>query len=503
MAGPTKAAGGKSLIFIVAYNAEAHLESVFRRIPCERLPAGTEVLVIDDASPDGTFEAGRRAAENFPLPVRVLKNPRNLGYGGNQKLGYQIAIQEGFEAVVLLHGDGQYAPELIAEMLAPILEGQADVVLGSRMLKKRDALSGGMPFYKWIGNQILTGLENRMTGASLSEFHTGYRAYRTDSLNKIPFHYNTNQFHFDTEILIQFMRTGARFREIPIPTFYGEEVCHVNGWKYFFDCLGSCWKNWLTKKGIFYRRRFDFFDPSGRYESKLGINYSSHQIAAALVPDGSRVLDIGGGNGCLADMLAGTKKCRVTIIDNLLRIASGFCHRSITHDLAAPIDFDLPEADIILLLDVIEHLPRPNHAALLDHLRQRFDDPPVRVVISVPNTAFFPVRFVFAFLGKLNYGRRGILDDTHAFLFTRASLAGLLEDCGYDILAWHQSAAPYELAIGKSRLSDLLGRINAVAAKLWPTLFAYQIIVEATPRPTVETLIRHSFENSKRDRPAA
>ena len=258
--------GPKSLILIVAYNAQAHLESVFRRIPYDRLPPNCEILVSDDASPDSTYEVGKKAALTCPIPTRVLKHPKNLGYGGNQKLGYQIAIQEGYQTVVMLHGDGQYAPELLPEMLAPILEENADVVLGSRMLRKMDALAGGMPLYKWIGNQVLTRIENRIIGANLSEFHTGYRVYRVNALQRIPFHYNTNNFHFDTEILIQMHRVGAFFREIPIPTHYGDEVCHVNGWRYFYDCIRSCLLDWLTKKGVFYCRRFDLAPPGGRYK---------------------------------------------------------------------------------------------------------------------------------------------------------------------------------------------------------------------------------------------
>jgi glycosyltransferase involved in cell wall biosynthesis len=488
----------RSLILIVAYNAESHLESVFKRIPYDRLPGGCEILVSDDASPDRTFEIGREAAASCPIPARVLKNPKNLGYGGNQKLGYEIAIQEGFDAVVMVHGDGQYAPELLPEMLSPILEGGADVVLGSRMLRKQDALAGGMPLYKWIGNQVLTAVENKIVGASLSEFHTGYRAYRISALERIPFHHNTNDFHFDTDILIQMLRVGAIFQEIPIPTHYGDEVCHVNGWRYFFDCIRSCWHDWLTQKGIFYSRRFDFAPPGARYETKLDIEHSSHQVALELIPEKSRVLDIGGGNGWLADELQEKKGCTLVIIDNYFRENPPIEARLIHHDLKDALDFDLPQSDVVLMMDVIEHLPRPEHVVLLDQLRRELNDPPAKAIISVPNTAFFPLRISFAFLGRLNYGRRGILDDTHAFLFTRKSLRELMNECGYDIQKWYHTPPPYELALGRNNwLAKLLTSVHATAAGLLPSIFAYQHLIVAIPRPTVPTLIRHSFENSK------
>ena len=296
--------GPKSLILIVAYNAEAHLESVFRRIPYDRLPPNCEILVSDDASLDSTYEVGLRAALTCPIPALVLKHPKNLGYGGNQKLGYQMAIEQGYQAVVMLHGDGQYAPEFLPEMLAPILEENADVVLGSRMMRKMDALAGGMPLYKWIGNQVLTRIENRIVGADLSEFHTGYRSYRVNALQRIPFHYNTNNFHFDTDILIQMLRVGAVFREIPIPTHYGDEVCHVNGWRYFYDCIHSCLLDWLTKKGVFYCRRFDLSPPGGQHESELGMKRASHGVAMNLVAEANKVPDNGRANYCAAHELA-------------------------------------------------------------------------------------------------------------------------------------------------------------------------------------------------------
>jgi glycosyltransferase involved in cell wall biosynthesis len=147
------------------------------------LPTETEIVVLDDASTDQTVAVAVQASKSLPLRVRILTNPENLGYGGNQKVGYQLALSEGFDAVVLLHGDGQYAPEFLPSMLEPIISGRATAVLGSRMITKKAALAGGMPIYKWIGNQVLTSIENLMMGTSLSEFHTGYRAYEKNSLS--------------------------------------------------------------------------------------------------------------------------------------------------------------------------------------------------------------------------------------------------------------------------------------------------------------------------------
>ena len=118
--------------------------------------------------------------------MTVLRTPFNRGYGGNQKLGYLHAIEQGFDYVVLLHGDGQYAPEYLPQIVNALGEDEPDALIASRMINRRDALRGGMPLYKWVGNQVLTAVENRMLGSDLSEFHSGYRAYKVDALRSIP-----------------------------------------------------------------------------------------------------------------------------------------------------------------------------------------------------------------------------------------------------------------------------------------------------------------------------
>ena len=141
----------------------------------------------------------------------VLKNDLNQGYGGNQKIGYYYAIANHFDVVVLLHGDGQYAPEQLPILLKPFTRNQdkPDAVFGSRMLNRRQAIRGGMPYYKYVGNQVLTAAQNFLLGSNLSEFHTGYRLYSVEQLNKIPFDLNTNDFHFDTEIIVQLFFSHA------------------------------------------------------------------------------------------------------------------------------------------------------------------------------------------------------------------------------------------------------------------------------------------------------
>ncbi|HEV2095857.1 MAG TPA: glycosyltransferase family 2 protein, partial [Chthoniobacterales bacterium] len=250
--------GGKRvLVFVVAYNAETTIEKVLSRIPANLHTPDVEVLIIDDSSRDATFRNGVRFQQrNSAFKITVLRTPENQGYGGNQKLGYRYAIDNNFDVVALVHGDGQYAPEELPALLAPLLADEADAVFGSRMIDKRAARAGGMPAYKWLGNQVLTKFQNRLLGTKLSEFHSGYRLYSTAALAQVPFEKNTNDFHFDTEIIIQFVLKQLRITELPIPTFYGDEICHVNGIKYAWDVCNVTVKARLCGIHLFYDSKF-------------------------------------------------------------------------------------------------------------------------------------------------------------------------------------------------------------------------------------------------------
>lgn len=241
----------KILIYVVSYNAEQHIASVFSRIPAEFINQDhVTIYVSDDASKDQTTEVASNYIKEHNIAALIKKNAQNLGYGGNQKLGYQYAIEQGFDVVVLLHGDGQYAPEYLGAMVEPIVQEKADVVLGSRMVSKGDALKGGMPLYKWFGNIFLTTVQNVLLGTKLHEFHTGYRAYNVHALKEIALQKNSDDFVFDTEIIIQLIDKKKIFAEVKIPTFYGDEISHVDCVKYGFQVLGRTIAYRLHKLGI-------------------------------------------------------------------------------------------------------------------------------------------------------------------------------------------------------------------------------------------------------------
>ena len=487
------------LVFVVAYNAERTIESVLGRIPSSLLEEyDVETLVIDDSSQDATFERGEtlRRGETLPFPLHVLFNPVNQGYGGNQKIGFQFAIREGFDYVALLHGDGQYAPECLAELVRPLREGAADAVFGSRLLTKGGARRGGMPLYKLVGNRILSRLQNALLEASLSEFHSGYRAYSTRALRNIPFDLNTNDFHFDTEIIIQLLYSDARIREVPIPTYYGDEICHVNGLKYAADVTRATLKARIQELGLLYERKFDVRSPgreNAQYRPKLAYE-SPHTLVLEHVAPGSRVLDLGCAGGWVGAELRGTG-CHVVGVD-VFPLAEGVeldeFHLHDLNDGLPAIDF--ADFDYVLLLDVVEHLVSPER--FLEELYTAFSlSPGAKVIISTGNIGFGMTRMLLL-AGQFNYGKRGILDLTHTRLFTFSTLRRLLDGAGFRIVELRGVPAPFPLALGDSVAARALISANRRGNRLWKRFFAYQIYAIAEPRPSLDLLLRDAYLHS-------
>ena len=224
-------------VLIVAYNAKDTLARVLDRIPQDFARQIDSILVCDDASTDNTHQVGLEYKSGSNLPLTIVRHEINLGYGGNQKTGYQWALEKNLDAVILLHGDGQYAPEYLPRMVEPIISGRADVVFGSRMITQGGARKGGMPLYKYVGNKILTYLQNSLAKVSLTEWHSGYRAYSVSALRKVNFLKNSDYFDFDSQIILQMIGARQRITEIEIPTFYGDEISRVNGIKYGLKIL--------------------------------------------------------------------------------------------------------------------------------------------------------------------------------------------------------------------------------------------------------------------------
>ena len=204
----------KVVVVMPAYNAALTLAQTHGSIPHDVV---SYVILVDDHSIDNTAEIARA------MGVHVIEHAHNLGYGGNQKTCYLEALNEGADVVVMLHPDGQYDPTLIPSIVKPILEGAADMVLGSRFLRPGGPAAGNMPRYKIRANRVLTTIENFILGTHFSELHTGYRAYSRKFLETIPFMRNANDFVFDTQVIAQAVVFGLRIEEVPVPTIYAQD----------------------------------------------------------------------------------------------------------------------------------------------------------------------------------------------------------------------------------------------------------------------------------------
>lgn len=205
-------------VVLPAYNAARTLEKTYREIPFEFVD---HVILVDDASRDDTTEVARS------LGIRTIVHENNKGYGGNQKTCYRAALGLGADIVIMLHPDYQYTPKLITAMAAMIAYDEFDAVLASRILGV-GALKGGMPLYKYLANRFLTFFENLMLGHKLSEYHTGYRAFSREILEKLPLEANSDDFVFDNQMLAQIIWFGYRIGEVSCPTKYFEDASSIN-----------------------------------------------------------------------------------------------------------------------------------------------------------------------------------------------------------------------------------------------------------------------------------
>jgi len=241
-------------VVMPAYNAEKTLEETYRDIPKGVVD---EILVVDDYSHDRTVEIARR------LGLEVLEHERNLGYGANQKTCYKEALKKGADIVVMLHPDYQYPPKLITAMAGLIVSGMFDVVLGSRILGGM-ALKGGMPFYKYVSNRLLTFIGNILLGEKLSEYHTGYRAFSREVLLKLPLLENSDDFVFDNQMLAQAVYFGFRIGEITAPSKYtldSSSISFKRSVAYGLGVLATGIKFFLQKLKL---TGFSIFDPDGK-----------------------------------------------------------------------------------------------------------------------------------------------------------------------------------------------------------------------------------------------
>jgi len=475
---PFSAKGKRLGIFVISYNAELLIQDTLKRIPEEVWREVEVVYVVDDCSMDETT----RKAMDYPNPdgkLVVFRNRVNRRYGGNQKFGYQYAIDRGLDAVIMLHGDGQYAPELLPDLFRPLVEEEADVVIGSRMIHRRDALAGGMPKYKFVANIALTGIENTLSGLSMSEFHSGYRGYSTRFLRRVPLWENSNEWHFDTHILFQARQAEARIVELPIPTRYGEEVCHVNGISYGLNCIGSALLFRLHRWGLIRLNRYDIAPPSLVESRKLDDPYSSHSLILKHLRKmdlhDAQVLDLGFGCAAIAAALQQDGAVLDGIDQDPRAIdESRALFRQVFSDNLNALD-DIPlekKYDIVLAADLLQFLVDP--ADFLSRLKKHLVKGGL-LVVSLPNLVNIQTRLRILF-GQFPLHHRGLLEEQALHFYTLDSMRQLLSRAGWKVEETEVTNLPLTLVFPFLRRKRwrLPLWICRGFTRLFKGLFAYQ-----------------------------
>ena len=479
LSGETKQ--GRLLIFIVAYNAEKTIESVLKRIPVMLASVyDVEVLIIDDSSQDETFVQSEliKRAGIIPFNITVLFNPVNQGYGGNQKIGFHYAIKNGFDWVALVHGDGQYAPECLPELVESLANKESEAVFGSRMMEGTSALKGGMPLYKFVGNKVLTRFQNILLRSKLSEFHSGYRLYSTAALSQVPFDLNSNDFHFDTEIIIQFVLAGMTIKELPIPTFYGDEICHVNGMKYAWDVCRTTVHARVQKFHILYDRKFDCEFPEDDRRPIYEPSTLESEVLEEL-DEPSTILVVGAVNKGFLDVLK-QRGHRVTVEQG------GLLESEIENS---------ESFNYLLILDDSEVSRQPEDCVEKLRHMSRFC-PEIKILMSSGNIGFCITRLLLM-LGRFSYTRRGIISLGHSRFFTLRSFKKLFVQNWFECNRLKGIPIQYTLVLKTKFIAAFFSAIHRGLIKVRPSLFAYQFLISISPKPSLDYLLESAVQTSE------
>lgn len=490
------------LVFVVAHRSETHLCDLFERVPQDLFNRrDLHFLVCDDASDDSSlFRLRRWLTEHDVRNVTLIQTESRQGDGGTQKLGLRAAIDGGFDAVIRLRADRDAPAEYLWSLIEAWNLGirrkavdesepepttvHADVLLGT-------STSGGSWWRRLLARGV-TSIQNRLIGWGLDGDGADVRLFSTSFLQSVPFETNTNGDLFDAEILLQAKYSGATIDEVRLA-----ERTTPNrrmSWRQALGVVAATLQFKAHQMGMLCSLKLRRLTAE-RYRDKTQVSYSSHSVAIKVLQTARprTVLDIGCGPGHVA------ARCR----DLGMRVTGIDLHQPPTEMLsefhAADLEHDSLPADVwdfdaVLLLDVIEHLADPEKFLLAQRHGHR-DRPSVGnaplFVISTPNVGFFAIRLNLL-LGRFNYAERGILDITHKRLFTRRSLLRMLEECGYQVERCHAVGAPFA-AVMSGRLGRVLGAIASGLARLMPTLFAFQFLVECRPHPGARQLLAHAI----------
>lgn len=432
------------------------LLAALARIPSEAAPLFDEIAVLwrshdGDAGARAKLDELGRQLSN----LRVHSDPRRYGFGGRRKIAFEYALQHGFDHVVVLEPDASSPPERLPDLLAAAVLESTPVVLGASS----------------AGAGACAALHNRVLGLRLRDYATPFRLYACDVLRRVPFHLNGDERGFDTELLIQARALGLEPREIVLG-----DLGRTPG----FRCAASLSLalGYRFHQLHFTRRGQYFVDRDVRYTLKHSPSSSHMQVLAAIRP-GSVVLDLGCSQGLLAAPLKRIDARVVGVDSRAKELVSPELDAYYQRDLERPLELPEPRVfDYVVVSDVIEHVV--NRVELLRSVR-RYLKPDGRLLISTPNIAIWFYRLSLA-AGRFEYGERGVLDQTHVHLFTRATFRREVEHAAFRILRERVTSLPFEVVFestGRSRAVRALAASYHLLARAWPEMFAYQFLLEA------------------------
>lgn len=470
------AAPRMGLFLFVCANPDV-LREVLDRIPSAVARWFEEIVVMQE----------RSASRDRPVPlhrlgdrwsnVRVQRLPRDAGYGGARKAALEYALLKRFDHVVMMRGDGRHPPASLPALIEPIHTDPAQMVFAYRQMRLPDEPGSWTLLPQRVAHRLATAFQNRLLGLRLRDYHSGFRLYAMQAITRIPYQLDADDHRFDMQLVIQCRVLGVPVAEVPATPIWREYPTHRAGLN---EVLRACRCAIDYRLHQFHLLRLGqyFVEQDVRYTLKHSRTGSHMQIVDAIAP-GTSVLDLGCSQGLLARPLRG-KNVRITGVDiEPAGARTDDLDAYFQRDLDLPLDLPLKqEFDYIVISDVIEHLR--NRAQLLRGAR-RFLKEGGRLIISTPNIALWFYRLSLL-AGRFEYGPRGVLDETHVHLFTRATFRREVEKAGFFVLRERVTALPFEVVFestGRSRLIRVVNRAYHTLARIWPTLFAYQHILEA------------------------
>ncbi|MFP6655576.1 MAG: bifunctional glycosyltransferase/class I SAM-dependent methyltransferase [Myxococcota bacterium] len=482
-------------LFLCECSEDDVLRETLSRIPSEVAASLAEVIVMTDGT-SSDLQERMKAQPGFqdalPFPLCFHRPPRETGFGAGfgavRKAAFEYALRKGFDQVIVMRGDAAHAPENLSELVALALEKPARFILASQLAADRSGLGTRRR------NQISAFLLNRILGMRLADYGTSFRLYPCEALARIPFQLADDGPLFDIEIILQLRALGIPIHEVSLTEFRGEGPKRDGSPRRPLHTI---------KAAIDYRLHQLHVTRDGRYLVDHDIHYTlkrsqsgSHAQIISAIAEGSTVLDLGCSHGLLARPLL-EKNVRVTGVDEGPgETISSELAEYLQRDLDRPLELPYRRIfDYVVCADVIEHLK--NRGQLLRSAR-RYLKPDGRLIISTPNIALWFYRLSLL-VGRFEYGPRGVLDETHVHLYTGATFRREIERAGFTVLAQRVTALPFEVVFestGRSRLVRGIESAYHWMAKLWPSMFAYQYILEAE----ITTLDEESTEAAQLDR---